>query len=99
MSKLEETKIPLDERKNYSKIKTTKRKDSKMSNEPIAVKSAKKYQKARGEHYKDIVIAVLITAVVAFVAGASYANRQQAEVDRAVTEAQSAVQAQAPVKK
>jgi len=99
MSKLENTKIPLDERKNYSKTKTTKKKEAiKMPNEPLAPR-AKKYQKTRGEHFKDVVIAILITAIVAFVAGASYTNKQQAELDKVRAEAQSSVQAEAPAKK
>lgn len=73
--------------KQYN-IKTAKSggKDSKMSNkattnEPKAVKS---YKKTRGEHFKDIVITILVTAIVAFVAGSVFANKQQARIDQAV---------------
>lgn len=54
-----------------------------------AVKQAKKYQKTRGEHAKDIVIAILIASIVAFVAGISYANGRQAQIDSAVKNAVS----------
>lgn len=63
---------------------------------PEVVKSTKRYQKTRGEHAKDIVIAVLITAVVAFIAGASYQSNQQEAIDSAV---KSATVEATPVKK
>lgn len=74
-------------------------KDSKMSKQSTTSepKSLKKYNKTRGEHFKDIVIAVLITAITAFVLGMQFENGQNAAVDHAVTEATA--QAQAPVKK
>jgi hypothetical protein len=54
---------------------------SKVTSEP---KAAKRYSKTRGEHLKDIVITILVTAIVAFVAGTMFANKQQARIDRAV---------------
>lgn len=54
------------------------------TNEP---KSSKKYAKTRGEHLKDIVIAVLVSAIIAFVAGMHFANRQHAETANAVSAA------------
>jgi hypothetical protein len=59
-------------------------KDSKMSKTTNEPKVAKSYKKTRGEHFKDIVITVLVTAIVAFVAGTMFANKQQARIDRAV---------------
>lgn len=56
-----------------------------------APKASKKYAKTRGEHYKDIVIAVLVTSIIAFVGGVVFANKQQAEVNSAVSAAQSVV--------
>ncbi len=50
--------------------------------------SNKKRVATRGEHAKDIVIAILITAVIAFVGGMVFANKQQAEVKNAVAHAQ-----------
>ena len=74
---------------------------SKSTNTAEAVKPAKKYQKSRGEHAKDILIAVLLTGMIAFVGGMTFANRQQAEVKSAVTAAQQAMapkaEAAAPV--
>lgn len=51
---------------------------------------AKVYEKSRTEHFKDIVIAVLVTAVVCFVGGVSYANAQHNATE---TKVQSAVEA------
>lgn len=62
---------------------------NKTTNE--ASKPAKRYTKTRGEHYKDIVIAILITAVFAFVGGMSFANKQEAEVKNAVSAAQAKI--------
>lgn len=55
---------------------------NKSTNE--ASKPAKRYQKTRGEHYKDIVIAILITAVIAFAIGMRFSNNQHAQVEQAV---------------
>lgn len=55
-----------------------------------APKASKKYQKTRGEHAKDILIAILITGVVAFVGGMQFANKQAAKVEQAVKAAQVA---------
>lgn len=95
--------IKPDNRANYSQIKTPKgRKETEMSNQVQTTgpkPDKKKYNKTRGEHFKDIVIAVLITAVIAFVSGASYANKQNAEIDAAVDAVEKTVNTQAPVKK
>lgn len=48
------------------------------------------YEKTRGEHIKDVIIAVLITGVMAFVLGARYANNQNAQLTSAVQAAQTA---------
>lgn len=53
--------------------------------------SNKKRVATRGEHAKDIIIAVLITAVIAFIGGMVFANQQSAEVKNAVAHAQQAV--------
>lgn len=47
-------------------------------------KEAKSYNKTRGEHNKDIVIAILITAVIAFIGGMHFANKHNAEMQSAV---------------
>lgn len=49
-----------------------------------APKASKKYQKSRGEHAKDILIAVLITGIVAFVGGMVFQGKQQNAVNAAV---------------
>lgn len=68
-------------------------KDSKMSNNTKAEspkRSKAQNTKSKGEHAKDIVIAILITAVVAFVGGMAFANKQSAEIKNAVSAAQQA---------
>lgn len=56
----------------------------KMSKEVKQAKTQKVYSKTRAEHYKDIVIAVLITGIIAFIAGASMQSKQQTAVIDAV---------------
>lgn len=70
-------------------------KDMKMSKDqttPAPVKA--KYAKTKGEHTKDIVIAVLISGIIAFVSGMYFQGRQQAAIETAVKGAQTV----APVK-
>lgn len=55
------------------------------STEPKATKA--KYSKTRGEHVKDILIAVLITGVIAFVGGMHFENSRNAEMQNAVSAA------------
>lgn len=77
-------------------------KDSKMSKSSkvtAAPKEAKSYNKTRGEHLKDIVIAILIVGVAAFAAGVHYANNQNATTQSAVKNALSAQTASAEAKK
>jgi hypothetical protein len=49
-----------------------------------AVKASKKYAKTRGEHYKDIVITILVTAIVAFICGAVFQSKQHNAITTAV---------------
>lgn len=56
-----------------------------------APKASKKYAKTRGEHAKDIIIAILVSSVIAFVGGMVFAGKQQAEVRNAVSAAQKVV--------
>lgn len=49
-----------------------------------ASKPAKRYQKTRGEHYKDIVIAMLVTAVIGFIVGMHFSNSQHDQTAQAV---------------
>ena len=60
-------------------------------------KVSKKYTKTRGEHLKDIVIAMLITAIIAFVGGVWFQKSQHAEIRSAVQAA--TVVTNTPVKK
>lgn len=44
----------------------------------------KVYQKTRGEHVKDVMIAILVAGIIAFIAGMHFANKQNAKVSEAV---------------
>lgn len=71
-------------------------KDSKMSKNSTtneAPKTSKKYAKTRGEHYKDIVIAVLVTGIIAFVAGTMFQGKQQNAINAAVNAVSPSVEA------
>ena len=64
-------------------------KASKMSKETTPTKTARKYTKTRVEHLKDIVIVVLVTSIMAFVAGMQFADGQNAKTVQAVSQAQA----------
>lgn len=72
----------------YEDINPTTRKggkDSKMSKNTKQVEApAKTYNKTRGEHIKDIVIAILITGIIGFVVGMQFTEKQNAKVSEAV---------------
>lgn len=72
---------------------------AKSTKEVPTAKTRKAYNKSRGEHFKDVVIAVLIAGIVAFIAGMQFANSNQAKVDAAVETARTAEAVDAPVKK
>lgn len=55
----------------------------KMSKE-VEQKNVKKYQKTRGEHVKDVIIAVLVASIVAFMLGTRYQAEQEARVTNAM---------------
>jgi len=76
-------------------------KDNKMSKTTNENTSKKKYSKTRGEHLKDIVIAILVTAMVGFVTGMQFANSNTADKVQAVEKAQAemATPVETPVKK
>lgn len=57
---------------------------TKTTNTPEVTKPAKKYNKTRGEHYKDILIAMLITGIIAFVCGMHFSNQQNSRISAAV---------------
>lgn len=64
--------------------------------EPKAPKQ--KYAKTRGEHFKDIVIAVLVAGIIAFIGGVVFQAKQQSAIDTAVKAMTPTAEA-APVKK
>lgn len=69
------------------------------TNKTEAPKASKKYNKTRGEHAKDIVIAVLITAIVAFGLGVKVQADRNAEIASAVKSAVTPTAQAAEVKK
>ena len=74
----------------------------KMSKTTNTAEKPKKYNKTRGEHVKDLVIAVLVASIIAFIAGVQFADNQSNKVEAAVSEAQATMTAEAvetPVKK
>lgn len=76
-------------------------KGQKMSNKSTVTaepKAAKKYAKTRGEHYKDIVIAVLVAGIIAFVGGMHFSNQQNSRITSAVKAVVPSASAQAPSK-
>lgn len=64
-----------------------------MSKSTKAEAPAKEYSKTRGEHFKDIVIAILIVGVIAFIAGVQYSDSKNAQMQSAVKAAQTTAQA------
>lgn len=77
-------------------------KDNKMSKESkVVTQPTKKYAKTRGEHIKDIVIAILITGVIAFGLGVKFQSDRNTEMQNAIKQAStsSAVAPEEPVKK
>lgn len=56
----------------------------------------KKINKQAVETFKTVLIAILITAVVAFVAGMRYADQQNQKVKAAVDEVAKTVEVQKP---
>ena len=69
------------------KYKITKKGGHNMSQ--TTQKEHKQYAKTRGEHYKDIVIAILVTGIVAFCLGSQYQSKQAAHVQAAVSQVQT----------
>jgi hypothetical protein len=55
----------------------------KMAKEVKTAKTRRVYEKTRAEHYKDIVIAVLITGIIAFIAGMQHQANHQDAIQRA----------------
>jgi len=102
MSTLEDFKLHYEDLTPKKTRKGGKaKKMAKTTNETSSSK-AKKYNKTRGEHFKDILIAVLVTAIIGFVAGMQFADSNNSKVEAAVSQAETAMTAEAvetPVKK
>lgn len=72
---------------------------SKTTNAPEPTKTGKKYAKTRGEHFKDVVIAILIASIIAFIAGMSFQNKQQDAIQQAAKSIAPAASAEAATSK
>lgn len=82
------------------RVERVKSMTNKATTNTEAPKASRKYAKTRGEHYKDIVIAVLVAGIIAFIGGMHFANTQHSQVAQAVKAAVTpSVSAQAPAKK
>lgn len=55
------------------------------TNKTEAPKASKIYRKSRGEHYKDIAIAILVTSIIAFIGGMQFSNNQNTAIKEAVS--------------
>lgn len=98
MSSLEAYKLEFEDIPQNTRKKSGG-KDSKMSKSTnTSEPKAKKYNKTRGEHFKDLLIVALVVAIVAFIGGMQFANGQHAQVSDAVTQATAQAEA-TPVKK
>lgn len=56
------------------------------------------YSKTKGEHRKDIVIAILVAGIITFIGGMTFQSKQQAQIEAARNIVAPTAQA-APVKK
>lgn len=69
--------------RQYKISKQGTKKMAKNNQEVPTAKTRKVYQKTRTEHYKDIVIAILITGIIAFCAGMYFANNHNEQLKAA----------------
>jgi hypothetical protein len=77
----------IDNPKLYRKkaVGRTFNKMSKTTQTQEPVKASKaKYSKTRGEHAKDILIAMLVTGIIAFIGGMQFSNSQHTAITSAV---------------
>lgn len=86
---------PTKTRKGGKGIQNMSNKSTTTAEAPKANRA--KYSKTRGEHCKDIVIAMLVVGVIAFIAGVHYSDNKNAQMTSAVKNAQTT--AVAPAKK
>lgn len=74
---------------------------TKMSKEPTttAAPVKAKYAKTKGEHTKDLIIAVLVAGIIAFIGGMTFQAKQQEAISTAVKGAQTVAPVEATPKK
>jgi hypothetical protein len=83
---------------NPNRVGRTFKKMSAKNNQ--SNEAAPAYNKSKGEHRKDIVIAVLVAGIIAFIGGMTFQSKQQSAIETAVNAVTPTAQAQeVPVKK
>lgn len=65
---------------------STKMSKTTTTQEPVKASKAK-YSKTRGEHVKDLLIAMLVTGIIAFIGGMHFSNQQNTAINSAVKSA------------
>lgn len=78
-------------KKQYNVARSTGGKVNKMTKTTKTETPAKVYAPSRMEVAKTVIIFIMFTAVVAFMAGMQFQKNQNAEIDRAVKSAQVTV--------
>lgn len=80
------------------RVGRTLQKMSKQNNTsaPEVKASKAKYNKTRGEHFKDILIAVLVAGIIAFIGGMQFQSHQQKAIETAMKSVTPTASAQAP---
>lgn len=79
--------------RTLNKMSNNKSTASEAPKAPEFAKPSKaKYSKTRGEHFKDLVIVMLVTGIIAFVGGVVFQNKQQNAINTAVKGAQTVAQ-------
>ena len=82
------------------RVGRTFKKMSQKNQPSTEVKATKaKYAKTRGEHSKDLIIAILVSGIIAFIGGMTFQSKQQSAINTAVNAVTPSVSAQAPAKK
>lgn len=76
--------IDIPELKTRKGGKGNKMPNNKTTSAEVSKAPRAKYAKTRGEHYKDIVIAMLVTAIIAFIGGMHFSNSQHSAINSAV---------------
>lgn len=83
----------------FQKPERVGRISTKMSKSNQPTSEAPVYNKTKGEHRKDLVIAILVSGIITFIGGMTFQGNQQQAIETAVKGAQVAAPVETPVKK